>query len=115
MSIIDIEKELTELKTGFAELMDMFDEFESNKTFISAQYSTLKQQVTNRAKELEKLNKSGELSPDEKHFLLPCIREVTLSCKARVGAIDKGKLSSSIYDGEDYCSYWLTELEKKEQ
>lgn len=89
MSIIDIEKELTELKTGFAELMDMFDEFESNKTFISAQYSTLKQQVTNRAKELEKLNKTGKLSPDEMHFLLPCIREVTLSCRVRAYFVNK--------------------------
>ncbi|MCG9770465.1 hypothetical protein L1D59_17870 [Pseudoalteromonas piscicida] len=111
MAKIDIEKELTELKTKFAELMHMFEEFESNKAFISAQYSTLKQQVTNRAKELEKLNKDGELSEDEKLFLLPCIKKVGLCCIARVGATDIGELSSSIYDGEDYCSYWLTELQ----
>ena len=58
----------------------------------------------------EKAKKNNRLNEYEGYFLLPCMKKISLSCNARVGSKDKSALSSSIYDGEDYCSYWLTEI-----
>ena len=106
----EVEKEIFELQIQFTELMRLFDDKEVNLDLISVRYSNLKQQVNSRANDLEKARKDNRLNEYESYFLLPCIKKVSLSCNARMGSKDKQALSSSIYDGEDYCSYWLTEI-----
>ena len=106
----EVEKEIFELQIQFTELMRLFDDKEINLDVISVKYSKLKQQVNGRVNDLEKARKDNRLNEYEGYFLLPCMKKISLSCNARVGSKDKSALSSSIYDGEDYCSYWLTEI-----
>ncbi|HEH9439785.1 hypothetical protein [Aeromonas sobria] len=111
MTIMNIKTELENLKKDFSELMDLFDNSHANVSLISEKYSEIKVRVNERLIFLEKEEKSNTLNRYEICFLLPAIREVSLHCTARIGSQNIEQLSSSIYDGEDYCSYWLTELD----
>ncbi|OQJ89561.1 hypothetical protein EM89_023145 [Vibrio parahaemolyticus] len=106
----NVVSELEVLKNDFSDLMALFDNPKQNLPLISEKYSSLKTQVNERLKALEKAEKADKLNQTETNFLLPAIREVSLHCTAKVGATNLEQLSSSIYDGKDYCSYWLTEL-----
>ncbi|MPX97955.1 hypothetical protein EHW61_15045 [Salinivibrio sp. VYel6] len=108
----EIKTELQHLRNEFQSVMLLFDDFRRNVDEISRRYSQLKEQVKDRLKALEKLEKAQKLTKDEEYFLLPAINEVFLSCNAKVGAKDRLKLSESIYDAKDYCSYWLSELDR---
>ncbi|HDY7997922.1 hypothetical protein BOO91_18765 [Vibrio navarrensis] len=110
MTKCNVKSELETLKQDFADLMALFDNQKQNMPSISRGYSEIKVRVNERLKVLEKADSANQLSETESSFLLPAIREVSLHCTARVGAKNLEQLSSSIYDGEDYCSYWLAEL-----
>ncbi|HFG1940673.1 TPA: hypothetical protein ACGF6E_003467 [Vibrio cholerae] len=110
MTKINVKTELESLKKDFSELMALFDDSKSNISLISEKYSEIKVRVNERLKALEKADKANKLSQIEHCFLLPAIREVSLHCTAKIGSKNLEQLSSSIYDGEDYCSHWLTEL-----
>lgn len=112
----EITEELNNLKSEFDELMPWFDtpkdglSKQETLSYISEEYSDIKSKVMERQKELEKAERSGMLNQDESAFLVPAIREVALHCSARKGSKNVQELSSSIYDGQDYCSYWLSQL-----
>jgi len=112
----EISEKLKLLKEEFDELMDLFDTPKNglNKQetldYISQRYSDIKSRVSEYHKELDKSYRSNRLNQDQSAFLLPAIREVSLHCKARKGSKNVQELSSSIYDGQDYCSYWMSQL-----
>ncbi len=107
----NVKKELEILKSDFSELMDLFDNSHENSSLISKRYSEIKVQVNERLNFLEKEYKANKLNEIELCFLLPAIREVSLHCTAKIGSKSIEQLSASIYDGEDYSSYWLTALD----
>ncbi|POG21504.1 hypothetical protein C2855_19635 [Aeromonas bestiarum] len=106
----NVKEELESLKKDFSELMALLDDSKINISLISKKYSEIKIRVNDRLKALEKADKTSKLSQIEHCFLLPAVREVSLHCTAKIGSKNLEKLNSSIYDGEGYCSYWLTEL-----
>ena len=110
MTKMSVKTELENLKKDFSELMDLFDNSHVNIALISEKYAKIKTLVNDRLVFLEKEEKVKKLNRYEVCFLLPAIREVSLHCTARIGSKNIEQLSSSIYDGEDYCSYWLTAL-----
>jgi DNA anti-recombination protein RmuC len=110
MTEIEVKSELEYIKNEFSILMAHFNESKPDLNYISERYSELKRRVKVRLTDLEKVEKSGKLSEVERSILLPAFREISLHCNARVGSKNSQELSSSIYDGEDYCSYWLAEL-----
>ena len=111
MTKADVQLEIQTLGNKFGALMKLFDSNNSNLDIISEQYSQLKLNVKDRLAELQKMEKLGRLNDFGQNFLLPCINKVSLNCNARVGSKNKQDLSSSIYDGQDYCSYWLSRLD----
>ena len=106
----NVKKEIANLQNEFSDLMALFEDYANQSNAISSRYSEVKVYVKKRLTELEKLNKLNSLSKYQNSFLLPCIREVFLHCNARVGAKSKQELNSSIYDGDSYCRYWLSQL-----
>ena len=110
MSKEEIKSEIDTLRREFEQLMRLLDESLSNINSVSEGYSELIKRVNSRLKELQKLQNKDRLSDLEVAFLLPCINEVSLHCEARIGSKNTQELASSIYDGQDYCSYWLSQL-----
>jgi len=110
MTEIEVKSELENIKNEFSVLMMLFNESNTDLNYISERYSELKCRVKDRLTDLEKVEKSGKLSEVESSILLPAFREISLHCTARVGSKNSQELRSSIYDGEDYCSYWLAEI-----
>ena len=116
MERIEIVETLNSLKSEFDELMPLFDtpkegtSKKENLSYISEKYSDIKARIMDYQNRLEKEERSESLSQDEMAFLVPAIREVALHCAAPRGSKDERKLVSSIYDGQDYCSYWLSQL-----
>ncbi|WP_217540471.1 hypothetical protein [Vibrio metschnikovii] len=107
----DVKKEILNLQSEFSELMELFNDYTNQLNTISSNYSELKVRINERLVELQKLDKLNRLNEYQRNFLLPCINEVSLHCNARVGSKNKQQLSSSIYDGQDYCGYWLSQLD----
>ena len=116
MNKAEITEKLNSLKSEFDELMPLFDtpkdglSKQETLSYISRKYSDIKSRVMDYQKELERAERSGMLNQDESAFLAPAIREVGLHCAARKESKNVQELSSSIYDGQDYCSYWLSQL-----
>lgn len=116
MSKKDVANKLKELKDDFLTLLMLFDSPKNgmnkkeNIDFISQEYTVLKERINDKLLELEKRDKNAQLSQIELAFLLPAIKEISLHCKARKGSKNKSELSSSIYDGQDYCTYWISQL-----
>lgn len=116
MERTEIIEKLKDLKYEFDELMPLFDSpkdgmnKQESLTYISEKYSDIKSRVLDYQKALEKDERAGKLNQDEIAFLVPAIREVALHCIAARGSKDERKLVSSIYDGQDYCLHWLSEL-----
>lgn len=114
MNQSEIKEVLIELRNRFENVFRLFDVPEDglspkeNLKLISSQYSELKEYVNSYD---EQLRKSKNLSDDQINFLVPAIREVALHCNARKGSMNKIELSSSLYDGSDYCSYYLGQLD----
>lgn len=112
----EIAERLNNLKSEFDELMPLFDtpkdglSKQETLSYISERYSGIKSRIMECQKELERAERFGTLNQDESAFLAPAIREVGLHCTARKGSKNMQELSSSIYDGQDYCSYWLSQL-----
>lgn len=111
MTKTNIKKELERLKNDFSELIELFNNSHENFSLISERYSEIKVQVNERLKFLEKKDKANKLNEIELCFLLPALREVSLHCTAKTGSKNIEQLNTSIYDGEDYCSFWITELD----
>ncbi|MEI5638979.1 MULTISPECIES: hypothetical protein [unclassified Pseudoalteromonas] len=112
MTESEIGEELTSWKSEFSEAMSLFEHAVDKKILreISQRYSELKKRIIERSNELQKADSLGKLNEQEKFLLLPAIREVALHCNARIGSMDKQELSSSLYDGEDYLTYHLSNL-----
>ena len=112
----NISKYLKQLKSEFDELMPLFDfpkeglNGSENLEYISTKYTDIKTRVADYHRELEREESSKKLNRDELAFLVPAVREVYLHCAARKGSKNRQKLVSSIYDGQSYCSYWLSQL-----
>ena len=112
----EIVEKLLNLKAEFDGLMPLFDTQKSGLSkqetldYISNKYSEIKSEVMQYQKELEKSARDSKLNQDEMAFLVPAIREVGLHCTARKGSKNTRELSSSIYDAQDYCSYWISQL-----
>ncbi|TGD70779.1 hypothetical protein E4634_20795 [Mangrovimicrobium sediminis] len=112
----EIIQKLETLSSEFEELLIHFDQPKEGMSrmetvsFVSEQYSGIKDRVVDFRKQLEKDERDDRLSRDEEAFLVPAIREVALHCKARKGSKNVQELKSSIYDGQSYCSYWLAQL-----
>jgi hypothetical protein len=112
MTELEIVEELTSWKTEFSETMALFEQGDDKKTLkeISKRYSILKERIVARNKEVKKAESQSQLNKQEKCLLAPAIREVALHCNARIGSMNKQELSSSLYDGEDYLAYHLSEI-----
>lgn len=114
MNKSEIRDQLSELKIRFDDVFKLFDfpteglSVKENLKLISGQYSELKDYVNGYN---AKLKKSKNLSEDAINFLLPAINTIALHCSARKGSMNKTKLSSSLYDGQDYCSYYIGEID----
>lgn len=108
----EIGEELTSWKNEFSEAMSLFEQAVDKKILreISQRYSDLKKRIIERSNELQKADSLGRLNEQEKLLLLPAISEVALHCNAIIGSMNKQELSSSLYDGEDYLSYHLSNL-----
>ncbi|ENM5900777.1 hypothetical protein DX885_000855 [Vibrio mimicus] len=111
MSNFNVKAELEHLRKDFSELLTLIEHSNLDISQVSTKYSDLKLKVAHRLKTLQEAEKSNKLSPIERHFLLPAIREVRIHCSARIGSQDPEQLISSIYDCEDYCSSWLSKLD----
>ena len=111
-----IKKSLEDLRIEFKEIFRLLDfpleglSTQENLKVISQRYSDLKDRVNEQLKELERRDRNNELSKDEQAFLLPAISEVSLHCSASKGSMNKQALSSSLYDGQDYCSYYSSQI-----
>lgn len=109
----EIKDVLIELQKKFDAIFSLFDSpsegvsSKENLKLISSQYSELKDYVNEYH---NTLNKSKDLSADQRSFLLPAIEEIVLHCKARKGSMNKDELISSLYDGSDYCSFYIGQL-----
>ncbi|WP_188731796.1 hypothetical protein [Pseudoalteromonas gelatinilytica] len=112
MTESEIGEELTSWKNEFSEAMSLFEQAVDKKVLreISQRYSVLKKRIIERSNELKKADSLGRLNEQEKLLLLPAISEVALHCNAIIGSMNKQELSSSLYDGEDYLSYHLSNL-----
>ena len=110
MTKAEMARYLSDLGTQFHELMLLLDANSESLSLISERYSDIKERVSNYLAELEKKDKKGVLNADESAMLLPAIREVSLHCTARKGSKNIQELTSSIYDGQSYCSYWVSQL-----
>lgn len=112
----EIVDTLKNLEEEFNELLSLFDapkdDLSKQETlnYISTKYSGIKTRVVEYHDKLEKAEKSGKLNEDELAFLAPAIDEVSSHCKAPKNSKNVHALSSSIFDGQSYCSYWLSEL-----
>ena len=106
--------EIKNWKNRFNELFHLLDKaVEKNTIKIASDgYSQLNEDVLQRKKELNKSEVKGTLSIKEQTILVPAIREAALHCSAPKGSTNKQKLSSSLYDGEDYLSYYLNQLKQ---
>lgn len=104
--------ELQNWKNRFAELFQLLDQAEGKDAIkaVSNGYLQLKEDILQREKELRKSEAKGSLSTTEQTILAPAIREAALHCSAPKGSTNKQKLSSSLYDGEDYLSCYLGQL-----
>ncbi len=111
MTKFNVKSELEAFYKELSELTDLFNDSKNNINLISNKYSELKFKINDRLKLLENAHRSSSLSQSEVDFLLPAIRDVSLHFVARVGSKNFTLLSSSICDGKDYCTYWLTALE----
>lgn len=113
----EVTNELECWKKQFSEVLSLFDNpieglsTQTNLKVVSERYTELKNQVFEYDKKLEKAQKYGSLSEFEESILLPAIREVALHCSARKGSISEKELSSSLYDGENYLSYYLSQVD----
>jgi hypothetical protein len=112
----EVTRELNNWKQQFSEVSKLFDSplegrsEEENLTVISQRYSELKARVLEYDKQLEKELTNGMLSELELSILVPAIHDVALHCSARKSSMNREELSSSIYDGEDYLTYYLSQL-----
>lgn len=110
----DIKEILSELKEQFEAIFWLLDNPSEglspreNLKLISSQYSELKAHVNERS---NKLQKSKTLNDVQTNFLLPAFRDVALHCTARKGSMNKIELGSSLYDGSDYCSYYIGQID----
>ncbi|WP_281556186.1 hypothetical protein [Thalassomonas sp. RHCl1] len=117
MNKSEIKEFLNDLNQQFEAAFKLFDEPmeglspKENLKLISDKYSILKEQVGTYNLKLQKLHRNQKLSNDEVHFLLPAINTIALHCTARKGAMDKVALSSSLYDAQDYCTYYIGEID----
>ena len=104
--------ELENWKNRFSELLKLLDHAEGGDLIkvVSNRYSQLKEDLLQREKELEKAEAKGILSATERDILAPAVREAALHCTAPKGSTNEQKLSSALYDGEDYLSYYLDQL-----
>jgi len=95
MTKLDIIKELTSWEVEFSEAMILFEEDTKNQTLkeISKRYGGLKKRITERLKELKRMDSQGKLDEQEKYFLLPAMTDVFLHCNARIGSMNKQELS----------------------
>lgn len=113
MNKTQIRATLVELKERFDSIFKLFDSpreglsYEQNLKLISSQYSDLKEYVNSYYKDLKG---SQNLTEDQRYFLIPAIRDVSLHCSARKGSMNRSELSSSLYEGADYCSYYIIQL-----
>ena len=112
MTESEIIEELNLWKIEFANAISLFEQGSDKKAIkeISQLYSDLKKRILDRSNELEKADSLGKLNKESKYLLLPAIKEVALHCNARIGSMNKQELSSSLYDGEDYLTYHLSNL-----
>lgn len=110
MTEIEVKSELENIKNSFSVLMVLFYEPKTDLNYVSDKYSEFKRRIKDHLNDLEKVETSGKMNEVERSVLLPAYREISLHCNARARSKNSQELSSSIYDAEDYCSYWLAEL-----
>lgn len=105
-------QELEHIKSQFVQLMFEIDCCQDSKALreISRRYNVHKEKILVQHKQLERKRTMGQLTEIEGSFLYPAINEIKLSCRAARGAMDKEALSSSIYDVQDYASFYLSQL-----
>lgn len=114
MNKSEIKDQLNDLKVRFEDIFKLFDSpvlgltEKENLKLISEHYSEIKDYINTYN---TKLKKSKKLSDDDVNFLLPAINTIALHCTARKGSMNKTELSSSLYDGQDYCSYYISQID----
>ncbi len=112
----EVFSELETWKHRFDDIFKLFDNpsedmsENENLKVISDRYSELKRKIVEYDTQLQKSDNSGKLSECAASILAPAIHEATLHCSARKGSMDKNELSSSLYDGSDYISYYLSQI-----
>ncbi|WP_025539125.1 hypothetical protein [Vibrio parahaemolyticus] len=103
---INVFDELIGLKLQFDELMVSLTQTESGASVCNGVYAHLKNSVKTRRDEL---SRKKTLSFEEQSFLLPALKEVELHCVARSNSKNRQELISSVYDAQDYLSYYINQ------
>lgn len=108
----EIIEELSQLKKQFDKAFEMVNTSNSKSELkaTSEVYSELKTYVVEYSNTLEKRQRKAQLNDLESSILLPAISEVALNFHARKNSSNKAELSSSLYDGSSYLSYYLSQL-----
>ncbi|ELX4209572.1 hypothetical protein QJ367_004234 [Vibrio vulnificus] len=103
---INVFDELIGLKLQFDEVMVSLTQTESAISVCTSVYAHLKNSVKTRRDEL---SRKKSLSFEEQSFLLPALKEVELHCVARSNSKNRQELISSVYDAQDYLSYYINQ------
>ena len=98
--------ELIGLKLEFNMVMEKITQVDIDISVGTKEYAYLKKKVKARCIELLR---SEELNFEEQNFLLPALKEVELHCIARSNSKNRQELISSVYDAEDYLSYYINQ------
>ncbi len=106
----EIKHQLMEWKLKFQEAFEILEQPDCDLDLVSKKYADLKLLFKTRYEQLNKTSRNSKDITPEQAFLWPAITDVYLHCTARVGSKNKQELSSSLYDGKDYLSYWINEI-----
>ncbi|MEI8594003.1 hypothetical protein [Photobacterium sp. Hal280] len=109
MNADNVKNELTNWKTVVTLVLRLMEDNKLKQA--SHSYSEFKKDLSARKNELLKLERVGGLSESEEYLLLPAINEVLLHCNARVGTMNKKKLSETLVDCDDYLDYHLSHID----
>ena len=103
---INVFDELIGLKLQLDEVMFNLTQNEPGISVCTSVYAHLKNSVKTRCDEL---SRKKSLSFEEQSFLLPALKEVELHCVARSNSKNRQALISSLYDAQDYLSYYINQ------
>jgi hypothetical protein len=106
----EINHILEDWRARFEKSLSLLSAPHNDVDLASEEYSKLKKLFKLEYEKVQRNRLGTRTISDEQAFLWPAVCDVYLHCSARVGSKNKEALSSSLYDGKNYLSYWITEL-----